>query len=94
MKSKMLLPRSAERGGGLIVLPSAPITAQIEHVIEATARYRIPAVYPFGSHAKRGGLIALGVELNDLFGQAASYVDRILKERKTCRSAGASADTL
>jgi len=67
-----------ERGGGLIVLPSAPITAQIEHVIAATARYRIPAVYPFGSHAKRGGLIAYGVELNDLFRQAASYVDRIL----------------
>ena len=62
-----------ERGGGLIVLPSAPITAQIEHVIAATARYRIPAVYPFGSHAKRGGLIAYGVELNDLFRQAASY---------------------
>lgn len=70
---------SRERGGGLIVLPSAPITAQIEHVIDATARYRIPAVYPFGSHAKRGGLIAYGVELNDLFQQAASYVDRILK---------------
>ena len=68
-----------ERGCGLIVLPSAPITAQIEHVIEATARFRIPAVYPFGSHAKRGGLIAYGVELNDLFRQAASYVDRILK---------------
>ena len=70
---------SHERGGGLIVLPSAPITAQIEHVIAATAHYRIPAVYPFGSHAKRGGLIAYGVELNDLFRQAASYVDRILK---------------
>ena len=66
-------------GGGLIVLPSAPVTAQIRLIIELTARYRVPAVYPFGSHAKQGGLTAYGVELNDLFRQAAAYVDRILK---------------
>ena len=71
-----------ESGGGLIVLPSAPITAKIQLVIELAARYRVPAVYPFGSHAKEGGLVAYGVELNDLFRQAASYVDRILKGEK------------
>jgi putative ABC transport system substrate-binding protein len=42
----------------------------------------VPAVYPFGSHAKEGGLVAYGVELNDLFRQAAAYVDRILKGEK------------
>jgi putative ABC transport system substrate-binding protein len=71
-----------ESGGGLIVLPSAPITAKIRLVIELAARYRVPAVYPFGSHAKEGGLVAYGVELNDLFRQAAAYVDRILKGEK------------
>jgi putative ABC transport system substrate-binding protein len=71
-----------ESGGGLIVLPSAPITAKILLVIELAARYRVPAVYPFGSHAKEGGLVAYGVELNDLFRQAAAYVDRILKGEK------------
>jgi putative ABC transport system substrate-binding protein len=71
-----------EQSGGLIVLPSAPITAQIQHVIGATARYRIPAVYPFGSHAKQGGLVAYGIKLNELFRQAAGYVDRVLKGEK------------
>jgi putative ABC transport system substrate-binding protein len=71
-----------EKGGGLIVLPSAPITVQIQRVIESTAHYRVPAVYPFGSHARQGGLAAYGVELNDLFRQAAGYVDRILKGEK------------
>jgi putative ABC transport system substrate-binding protein len=71
-----------ESGGGLIVLPSAPITAKIQLVIELAARNRVPAVYPFGSHAKEGGLVAYGVELNDLFRQAAAYVDRILKGEK------------
>jgi putative ABC transport system substrate-binding protein len=71
-----------ESGGGLIVLPSAPVTAKIELVIELAARYRVPAVYPFGSHAKQGGLVAYGVELNDLFRRAAGYADRILKGEK------------
>ena len=69
-------------GGGLIVLPSAPVTASIQRVIEAAARYRVPAVYPFGYHAKEGGLVGYGVELNDLFRRAAAYVDRILKGEK------------
>jgi ABC-type uncharacterized transport system substrate-binding protein len=69
-------------GGGLIILPSAPVTASIQRVIEAAARYRVPAVYPFGSHAKEGGLVAYGVALNDLFRRAAAYVDRILKGEK------------
>jgi putative ABC transport system substrate-binding protein len=69
-------------GGGLIVLPSAPVTASIQRVIEAAARYRVPVVYPFGYHAKEGGLVGYGVELNDLFRRAAAYVDRILKGEK------------
>ena len=74
-----LVALAGEPGGGLIVLPSAPITAHIESIIGLAARYRIPAIYPFGSHAKLGGLAAYGVELNDLFRRAAGYVDRILK---------------
>ena len=50
-----------EAGGGLIVLPSAPVTAKIQLVIDSAARARVPAVYPFGSHAKLGGLAAYGV---------------------------------
>src|SRR5205807_8887463 len=65
-----------EPGGSLIVLPSAPITANIKLIIGLTAQYRIPAIYPFGSHAKQGGY---GGELDDLFRRAAGYVDRILK---------------
>jgi putative ABC transport system substrate-binding protein len=71
-----------EPRGGLIVLPSAPITANIQLIIGLTAQYRIPAVYPFRSHAKQGGLVAYGVALNDLFQRAADYVDRILKGQK------------
>jgi len=73
---------SHERDGGLIVLPSAPITANIGAIIESTARHRVPTVYPFGSHARQGGLAAYGVELKDLFRRAAVYLDRVLKGQK------------
>jgi ABC-type uncharacterized transport system substrate-binding protein len=71
-----------EPGGGLIVLPSAPITAHIDLVIGLAAQFRTPAVYPFGSYARQGGLVSYGVELNDLFHRAAEYVDRILRGEK------------
>jgi putative tryptophan/tyrosine transport system substrate-binding protein len=70
------------RDSGLILLPATPITTNIQRVIEAAAHYRVPAVYPFSSHAKQGGLAAYGVELGDLFRQAATYVDRILRGEK------------
>ena len=68
-----------EPGGGLIVLPSAPITVHIQQIINLSARHRVPAVYPFEQYAVQGGLLAYGVDLADLFRRAASYVDRILK---------------
>jgi ABC-type uncharacterized transport system substrate-binding protein len=68
-----------EPGGGLIVLPSAPITVHIQQIIDLSARHRLPTVYPFEQYATQGGLLAYGVDLADLFRRAASYVDRILK---------------
>jgi putative tryptophan/tyrosine transport system substrate-binding protein len=68
-----------EVGGGLIVLPSAPITVHIQQIIELTARYRLPGVYPFRAYAAEGGLVSYGVDLDDLFRRAAGYVDRVLK---------------
>ncbi len=71
-----------EPGGGLIVLPSAPITIHIRRIIELVARNRLAAVYPFEHFAMQGGLIAYGVDLDDIFRRSASYVDRILKGDK------------
>src|SRR5262249_17362472 len=71
-----------ESGGGLILLPSAPITAKIELIIRLAAQNQVPTIYPFGTYAKQGGLVAYGVDLDDLFRRAAAYVDRILKGEK------------
>jgi ABC-type uncharacterized transport system substrate-binding protein len=71
-----------EPGGGLIVLPSAPITIYIQQIIELAARNRLAAVYPFEHYAADGGLVAYGADLDDIFRRSAAYVDRILKGEK------------
>ena len=72
----------SEPGGGLIVLPSAPITANSQLIIGLAARYRLPTIYPFRRYAMQGGLVSYGVDLPDMFRRAATYIDRILKGEK------------
>ena len=43
------------------------------------AANRLPAIYPYREHVEAGGLIAYGPNYDELFRQAAGYVDRILK---------------
>jgi putative tryptophan/tyrosine transport system substrate-binding protein len=47
-----------------------------------SARYRLPAIYPFHFFVVDGGLISYGVDLSDMQRRAADYVDRILKGAK------------
>ena len=44
-----------------------------------TAKYRLPAVYPFRYLAAEGGLLAYGPDQVDQYRRAASYMDRIFK---------------
>ena len=48
-------------------------------IIALAARHRVPAVYPFRFYVADGGLMSYGVDQVELFRQAASYVDRILR---------------
>src|SRR5262249_40885659 len=53
-----------------------------DRIIAIAARLRLPAVYPYRFFATGGGLISYGNDVADLYRQAASYVDRILKGEK------------
>jgi putative ABC transport system substrate-binding protein len=67
--------------GGLIVT-GGQATVHRELVVKLAAGHRLPAVYPYRYYVDEGGLVSYGPDLPDLFRQAASYVDRILKGEK------------
>ena len=71
--------QAREQGGGLIILPSAPITAHSQLIIGLAAKHKVPVVYPFRRFVVDGGLVSYGTDLTDLFRRSATYVDRILR---------------
>jgi putative ABC transport system substrate-binding protein len=53
-----------------------------KRIVELATEYRLPTVYPFDFFARNGGLMSYGVNIDDVFRRAASYVDRILNGEK------------
>ena len=73
------------RGEGaqaILVLPSPIFNANRRVLINAAARYRLPAFYEFKDYVRDGGLISYGPNIVDMFRRSASYVDRILNGAK------------
>jgi putative tryptophan/tyrosine transport system substrate-binding protein len=68
--------------GGLVLIPDAAATVHRDLIIALAARHRLPAVYYSRMFAEAGGLMSYGNDLVDMFRQAASYVDRILRGDK------------
>ena len=69
----------SERAGAIHVLPSPYFDVQHTRLIELAAQYRLPACYEFRNYVQDGGLMSYGPSINEMYGRAASYVDRILK---------------
>ena len=67
---------------GLIVLPGPQTVVHRELIITVAARHRLPAVYPYPYYVSNGGLICYGPNELEQYGQAAGYMDRILKGEK------------
>jgi len=73
----------APRGnGGLIVAFDAFAAVHHGKIVELASRHRLPAVYPLRIFTQSGGLISYGLDQEDQFRQAASYVARILAGAK------------
>jgi len=63
--------------GALVVTQTASLFRS--EIIAGAARYMLPAVYGLRYDVAAGGLISYGPDVVDQFGQAASYIDRVLK---------------
>ena len=68
--------------GCLIVTASPAALTHRKLIITLAAQHRLPTVYFLRGFVKDGGLISYGPDPVAPYGQAASYVDRILKGEK------------
>ena len=73
---------ATEPNGGLLVVPPRPTFTNIQLIFQLATRYRMPAIYPTKGFAAEGGLMSYGPNSADLFRNAATYVDRILRGEK------------
>ena len=73
---------SREPNGGVITTASGGAIVHRELIISLMTQYRLPNVCPLRYFTAIGGLASYGPNTTDPFGQAASYVDRILKGEK------------
>jgi putative tryptophan/tyrosine transport system substrate-binding protein len=71
-----------EPGAGMVLLPDIFTVAHRQLVIALAARHRLPTVYSYRFMVEQGGLMSYGVDTDNLFERAATYIDRILKGAK------------
>jgi putative tryptophan/tyrosine transport system substrate-binding protein len=67
------------RETALLVILSPMITLNSRRIVELALKYRLPGMYPTKQFAEEGGLMSYGPLIGDLYGRAATYVDKILK---------------
>ena len=66
-----------------VIVPSDPATnSQRKLFVELMPHYRLPTVFSLRSAVADGGLMSYGVDIVELFRQAAIYSSRILKGEK------------
>jgi putative tryptophan/tyrosine transport system substrate-binding protein len=63
-------------------MPDAFLNVHRADVTSLTARYHLPAIYPYRFYPEVGGLLSYGNDVLDNYRRAASYADRILKGAK------------
>src|SRR5215475_8043707 len=68
--------------GGLLLPPDASTQVHRDLIIALAAQYSLPAVYWERLFVAAGGLMSYGTDYVDIYRQAASYVDRILRGDK------------
>jgi ABC-type uncharacterized transport system substrate-binding protein len=63
------------------LLPHAVLELR-DLVVALAAKHRLPAIYSFRLFVAAGGLMSYGTDQIEMFGQTASYIDRILRGAK------------
>jgi putative ABC transport system substrate-binding protein len=73
---------ASEPNGGMLAVPEVTVSLHRDLVVGLVARLRVPMLYPYRYFPSHGGLASYGIDVRDMWRQAASYVDRIFKGEK------------
>jgi putative ABC transport system substrate-binding protein len=68
--------------GAIMTITTRPFFAERKRIVELAGKYRLPAIYFQTEFVDDGGLMSYGVDYDQLYRQAAVYVDKILKGTK------------
>jgi putative tryptophan/tyrosine transport system substrate-binding protein len=68
--------------GAIMTIAIRAFFAERKRIVELAGKYRVPAIYFQKEFVDEGGLMSYGVDYDDLFRNAAHYVDKILKGAK------------
>ena len=79
---RAFLAMKTERPGALIVIGDPLLGSHAKRIVELSTRNRLPAIYSTREFPDAGGLMSYGTNFDDLWRQAAAYVDKIFKGAK------------
>lgn len=71
-----------EGADGFLVTETGDHLAHRRVIVDFAERARLPALYPYREFVEVGGLMAYAIDRNNLYLQAAHYIDMILKGAK------------
>jgi putative tryptophan/tyrosine transport system substrate-binding protein len=71
-----------ERADALSVIDDPMLGSKRVDIVKRVATARLPAMYGWRDWVDAGGLMSLGANVDEMFRQAGSYVDKILKGAK------------
>jgi putative ABC transport system substrate-binding protein len=71
-----------ERPDALFLVADSLTVVNRKRIIDFAAAHNIPAMYEISLYVQDGGLMSYGPNMDDMYRQAATYVDRIFKGAK------------
>jgi len=71
-----------QRAEALVVVADPYLIQQRRQIAELALKNRLPAIYGLREHVEAGGLMSYGPNRHEIYGRAATYVDKILKGTK------------